>query len=290
MTDDYKITVITVTTDNKGYFDALKEGCDKYGFDLKIIGYGEKWGGFVWRFKKIKEYLMNSSMDSKNITIVVDGYDTLCINSKDELLRRFLNMKTNILFSRDGLSESFLLQYGQDKVFKSCNGLRLSAGLYMGYTKSIWELTNLMCEMFDCNDPSLDDQRIITQLCRENNDFYRNNIKIDKNSEIFYNLLPNSIFTSDVNMDKHIVNGKFYGNKVSPIFLGGPGNVNMDTIAKLYKFNIKKIVKRHRLHHVKNVIKIYHRYIIPELCCLIIMIFVFFVIIGYLLRKNKVIN
>jgi hypothetical protein len=49
--------LVTVATHNDKYFPALQESCDRLGYNLVILGWGEKWQGFAWRFKLVRDYL-----------------------------------------------------------------------------------------------------------------------------------------------------------------------------------------------------------------------------------------
>lgn len=54
-----ELHIVTVATESKYYFPYLVESCKKYGKELEVLGYGEKWKGFNWRFKLMIEYLKN---------------------------------------------------------------------------------------------------------------------------------------------------------------------------------------------------------------------------------------
>ena len=42
-----KMLVLTCATEERGYLPSLKESATRYGYDLRIVGEGEKWGGFA---------------------------------------------------------------------------------------------------------------------------------------------------------------------------------------------------------------------------------------------------
>ena len=44
---------VTVATHNDGYLKWLKESCKRYSANLVILGFGEKWQGYNWKFIKI---------------------------------------------------------------------------------------------------------------------------------------------------------------------------------------------------------------------------------------------
>ena len=80
--------IVTVATESKYYFPYLVESCRKYGKELEVLGYGEKWKGFNWRFKLMIEYLKN--LNPSHIVCFIDGYDVICT-------RNLYEFKINII-------------------------------------------------------------------------------------------------------------------------------------------------------------------------------------------------
>lgn len=160
--------IITYATHSHGMFDDLVN--NKFGIKIEVLGWGEKWNGFNDKIKKTHEYINNLSDD--DIIIVVDGFDSKIIKSLDEIEKRFLEMKCQVLFSED--KNSFL----QKTRFSSCsNNNTLNAGLYMGYVKQLKQILN------DANNMNCkDDQRNLNMLCKK-----YPFIKIDVDEIVFSN-------------------------------------------------------------------------------------------------------
>jgi len=53
--------IVTVATESKYYFPYLVESCKKHGKSLEVLGKGETWKGFNWRYKKMMIYLQTIS-------------------------------------------------------------------------------------------------------------------------------------------------------------------------------------------------------------------------------------
>ena len=87
--------IITVATDPKYYFPYLVESCKNLGKELKVLGMGEKWEGFNWKYKQMVEYL--NQLPKTDIVCFVDGYDVVCCRNLNELPRAFLKIKKNII-------------------------------------------------------------------------------------------------------------------------------------------------------------------------------------------------
>jgi len=83
--------VVTVATEPNYYFQYLQESCKKNEKELVVLGYGEKWKGFNWRFKLIINYL--KTLKKNDIVCVIDGYDVLCTRNLNELKDVFLQVK-----------------------------------------------------------------------------------------------------------------------------------------------------------------------------------------------------
>jgi predicted phosphohydrolase len=83
--------IITVATNNEFYFPYLKESCLKNGKELTVLGFGEKWQGFNWKFAKMIEHL--KKLKSKDIVCFVDGYDVICTRNLNELQNKFIKIK-----------------------------------------------------------------------------------------------------------------------------------------------------------------------------------------------------
>ena len=83
--------IVTVATESKFYLPYLVESCKKNGKELEILGFGEKWQGFTWRFKLMIDYLENININ--DIVCFIDGYDVICTRNLNELKENFIKLK-----------------------------------------------------------------------------------------------------------------------------------------------------------------------------------------------------
>jgi len=274
------IYVITVATHNKGYLEVLKTGCENGGMQFIILGYGEKWGGLIWKFHKMREFLNSVNLQSDDLIVFVDGYDTLCINSANRLKAKFYALKTNILISQDiKYVNSPLYDYFHNRIFGNCNNDYINTGMYMGFFPYVKKLINTICTKSDCLDAKLNDQVEMTKLCKVADPFYIANVKIDTENTIFLNLVANKLNIHDndivkaTNCDKlTLVNG----NDI--VFVSGPNNTDLSPILKLYNFEDTGLF-RNRSSEAFIKIGDYAKYVIPEIIIitLIILIILFFI-------------
>ena len=193
--------IVTYATHSQGMFDELVN--NKFGIKIEVLGWGEQWRGFKDKLEKIYSYINNLPDD--DIIIFVDGFDSKIIKPLDEIERRFLNMKCNVLFSEDKKS------YLQKARFSSCkNNITLNAGLYMGYVKYLKPILNDAIKI-KCKD----DQRTLNMLCK--NYPY---VKIDTDESIFSNK-----------------------NNQNSCILGFPGSFNLKRIIRGFKEYSQFLIK-----------------------------------------------
>lgn len=255
---------ITVATHNKGYLDVLKQNFETHGETLNILGYGEKWKGFTWKYKLMKDFIQNLPDDE--IVIFMDGYDVLFIN-KENIISKFQTFNKNIIFGVDTHPKSTKILY--NKIFHNCfisNNIDINSGLYMGYVKHLKSLLKKLCHKDVCDDPKMDDQKLIIKLSKT--DFFKKNVGIDHEKKIFFNMSPKHLLTNKTNFK--LTNNKVIINNNEPNFVHGPANTDMDFIVETYGYTNNK---KYRGNYILNGIKTYSVYFIPELIIILLVIF-----------------
>ncbi len=210
--------IVTVATESKYYFPYLKESCRQHGKELDVLGWGEKWEGFNWRYVKMIEYLKTTP--ANDIVCFMDGYDVLCVRNLDEMEEVFKTIqkrtKCKIIVSED---VTILLSFIAQLYFGNCQDTKLNAGLYMGYVEDVLMIIEKIYNLNPKNDA--DDQVLMTKYCNMNNDIY-----IDKDKELFL-----SIGDSLNNIDKHFDydNGVVYQGS-RPFFIHAPAYGYLDNM------------------------------------------------------------
>jgi len=260
---------ITVATHNKGYLDVLKYAFQFNGETLNILGYNEKWRGFTWKYKLMYKFIENLPDDE--IVVFMDGYDVLLLSTKN-LYSNFKSFNKNIVFGIDNHNKYTKALYNRvfhNSFIKPKNAIDINSGLYMGYVKYLKLLLEKICINDVCNDPKMDDQKLIIKLSKTN--FFKENIGIDYENKIFFNMSPKNLFT--YKSDFKLINNKVINKNNEPNFVHGPGNTNMDFIVEAYGY---KNTKKDRKKYMINAIKTYYMYLIPEF---IIILLIFFLII-----------
>ena len=51
--------VLTYATHSDGYYEILKDQCNKFNMEFVTLGYGKKWKGYLNRYKETLDYFIN---------------------------------------------------------------------------------------------------------------------------------------------------------------------------------------------------------------------------------------
>jgi hypothetical protein len=264
--------IVTVATHNSGYFNVLQE----------VLGWGEKWKGFQWRFQLMKEFL--KTLPDDEIVVFVDGYDVVALGNEATIRERFLSYKTNILVSIVKNQKTKLHRYMYSRIFPSCENKNISAGLYMGYVKYLKQMYIELCIGFDCSDTKLDDQQMFLNSCLSNNTFFHENIKMDDDSNIFLNVKTKDTFSNVVDLDDPSLftidkkqNKILNSSGMEPCFLHGPGEVNLQFVFDLYNYDLRTISERNDSDYkLSHYIKFFIREIVIGIILLFILLYLFY--------------
>jgi hypothetical protein len=173
--------IVTVVNESKYYFPYLEKSCERNGKILEVLGLGEKWTGFNFKYKKMIEYL--KILPENDIVCFVDGYDVICVRDLNDIKEQFLEIKEKtgckMIVGHDKLIIAEFLRLFNSLYFGNCKGQYLNSGTYIGYAKDIFEI---LIEIVNKSpDDDADDQKILTEYCDKN----PKEIYIDKDNEVF---------------------------------------------------------------------------------------------------------
>lgn len=213
--------VVTVATESQYYLPYLQDTCARGGVNLKILGLGEKWNGYIFKLEKMVDFLR--SVDIGDIVCFVDGYDVICTRHLDTLVREFLTIcereNCQIVIAKDsGIIPEFI----SSTYFGSCKNIFINSGTYIGFAGDI---LRVLLESMDKFPTEKDDQRLLTQYCN----LYPNIFYIDTRAELFYtaNTYP-------------LTNAKIVG---APYFVHAPGCGYLDSILEDMGYDVDKSIK-----------------------------------------------
>jgi len=185
--------VVTYATHSEGTFEELtKNG------DVVVLGFGEKWEGFIGKAKSIIAYL--DTQPDEEIIVVVDGFDSVINKNLDNLEEDFTDLDCKVLYSLDGkfglshIVPGFVNKYWVNKIYGTCrDGVTANAGLYMGYCKYLKIVLSKVIQ-----GDSDDDQRNLNKLCTQfpflkvdvDNVIFENCLNKDEPSNAYFKQIP----------------------------------------------------------------------------------------------------
>jgi len=253
--------LITVATHSERYFPYLKVSAEKYGHELIVLGWGEKWKGLIWKFELMREYL--KGLDQNEVVCFVDGFDVLILEDPKTIEEKFLKNikgdKNKILISREEYSdkpiENTFLLFLQSLVYTKCKNEYINSGTYMGVVSTLVDLFQNMCGEFKCIS-DYDDQRMIQEYCKK----HTSKFVIDTNCDVF--LVINSTVSAIKPGEYHIKinNGKLsYKDNTYPSIIHANGYTNIDyLISELgYDTSIFKAEDESKAYYFWKMVKYY---------------------------------
>ena len=205
MDKETNIHFITYATHSEGIFDKLIK--NDFNIEIKVLGWGEKWKGFMDKFNNMYVYIQ--TLPDNDIVIFIDGFDSKINQSKDKIKKTFLEFNSDIVLSKDSLLPGPLGTFTKSSFGTCKNNITANSGLYAGYNKNIKELIK---HILDKNYSS-DDQRNLNYACK---DF--NNIKIDTDKKLFHNLNYYE---------------RYFNNKSEACFTSTPGDLTFNRLSRV---------------------------------------------------------
>ncbi|PFH31212.1 hypothetical protein BESB_030860 [Besnoitia besnoiti] len=83
-----KVHVVTVCTRAEGCTTALLYSDAILNTNLRLLGWGESYGGAGWRLKKVVDYCKEVEPD--DVVVVVDGFNSVVLQPREVILEKFL--------------------------------------------------------------------------------------------------------------------------------------------------------------------------------------------------------
>jgi hypothetical protein len=236
--------VVTYATHSSGYFELLKASHP----NITVLGWGAKWNGFYDKAAAVCAYCDN--IEPESIVLVVDGFDSIILGTSEQILERFKNANSPLIFSKAMTSTNIFHEYMFRKFFPLCNKSKLNAGLYIGKAGSIidhWKGIQI----------GDDDQLHSVKNCEH--------IKVDDAHELFYNY-------SSKDRIKVRDNSVYIHDEYPTFIIGSPGDGNMNSILEQLGYTNLPAISINYVYRVKT----YGLKFIPEflVLCICILLFV----------------
>jgi hypothetical protein len=238
--------LVTVATDEVGYMPYLYESCKRHNTKLHVLGLGEKWQGFDWRLKLIKDFVQ--SQDPNEIICMIDAYDTVLLRPLEPLADALAELEKtkgiSMIIGAENLQHPVLSIFPLF-MFGTCNGMLLNAGTYVARAGSLSRILE--------NIPyHRDDQVAFTKYCQQKpNDLY-----VDKDSKFFLTISSplQQVHRKGIEITS---SQELLFNGTRPFILHGNANSRMENILrglgytvspsheeKLLRFHLKAMWKK----------------------------------------------
>jgi len=271
-----KLHIVTVATHKDGYLDYLIQSCKKNNNDIKILGYGEKWKGFNWKYLLVINYL--KTLNLNDIVCFVDGYDVLCTRNLNELSNEFINLKNKynckIIVGQDKqlLDKHKIVQQAStlwSLYYGTCKKTALNSGTYIGYVSDLLIVLQDIYNLIPSN--SADDQILFTKYCKTHN----KDVHIDVDNELFLTI---ATAYNDIYKYIKIKDNKVMYNNNYPFFVHGPGGTYLDKLIINLGYNYKptnQLTKHIYLKHICTFLNDEYNNIMIILIIVILIIYIY---------------
>lgn len=311
--------ILTIATKNEGYLDVLIQTAEKFGYELKVLGWGMPWKGLAW---KLELYISElEKIDCDEPVVCVDGYDVVVVGSSEEMKAKFLRMNSPIIFSGQryfpkqkfirSLADKLMSNSKKRPVWNTEGHSEYSrpcTGLLAGYAGNLLSLFRELIQI-EQKEKIGNDQILL-------NIYYLKNpasIGIDFHCDLFQNIwrtefgLFGKFFVENEMSDIEIAksgNGYRIRNKyfdTQPCFLHAPFNLDMGSVLTQLNLNPKKLSfgkgwdysKYSLLYYTKRGIKFFWKEISITLLITLILTLIFIYVrrhggAGYSVTEGKV--
>ena len=136
----------TVATNSQGYFKSLKESAKRNNINLTVLGFNQKWEGFIWKFKMMKDAIKNLPDDE--IVIFMDAFDVIILSNEKEIHDKFVSYGVDMLIGGEKKPNNIIHKFVYNQVFKDGKFKKckfgscfLNSGLYRLYNLVSLSLT-----------------------------------------------------------------------------------------------------------------------------------------------------
>ena len=292
------VVVLTYATHSQGYFEALRESCRRFGYDLRILGLGEKWRGYGRKFTAVIEEL--SSLAPDQLVMFVDAFDVFMCGPASDAIKGFQKAGSPPMLV--GASRSMLLGDAfQRQLFQDTHESpqctdspysMLCSGTFMCTAANGHRLLSSLLPI----DEAADDQILLASLRNKHGDA---TIKLDCHFFVFATLMPPFLHMAVPEKDEISIVDKdgalrvYSGvTKTYPCVVHGPANAVLSPIINAMKLTTPTDVEttpvlylaKKVCYHAGNVLWQF-AYLLLALALLIILLL--YVLIVYLHQRKR---
>lgn len=214
---------VTVATDDQGYFRYLLKSCQRHGVHLDVLGWGEKWRGYNWKFALVLDYLKR--LPPSEVACFIDAYDVVILEDALKFEVRYLDLcakyKTKIIVGSENPPNG-LVRFFARQFFGTCQDKLPNSGTYVGRAKDLLDFLEKSRQVSTKDDA--DDQTIMTSVCSK----FPGMMHVDNKNELF--MTVNSPFKEirPKVVDERVV----LDDGTKPCLLHANGNTRIDAVLR----------------------------------------------------------
>ena len=213
--------IVTVATHEERYLPVLEKQLQDKELDLEKLGLGQKYKGHKMKDTELLSFL--KSVEKDDIVVFVDGFDTLCMADKEEILTKFKKYNKKLVISIENVGN---LSFIHNAIFDKVRNKFINTGLFIGYAGF---LEKFLETMYTYESDSKSNQKTWSNFLFRNawKHFSMEDIGLDINNELFLN------YSFSVSDKYKIKNKRVYLNDSKyPCFIQGNGCTNMNALIK----------------------------------------------------------
>jgi len=244
------IVVYTYATHSQGMMPILRESAQRYGYRLKVVGFGQKWRGYCAKLLEMQKCIQKE--DDDTLVMCVDAFDVFLCRPARELREAFVASGHTFLIGahRAPVTEALhKLRFGEFDAVSSANGSNRDkdAGPYKFLCAGTWMAraadARAILAHFDQLEADMDDQEMFIALRRR---LGENKITLDRQFQFFATLSPSlptwSVDTRDqiaVLRDRDTNLPLLYSGltKSQPFVVHGPGHTDLSQLVAKFDFD-----------------------------------------------------
>lgn len=218
MLDENRLHLVTVATHSERYLPILDKQAEDKSMELVKLGIGKKYVGHFMKDLEMIDYLNSDKVKEEDIVVFADGFDTLLLAPREEIIKKFKSYNCKLLLSIENVGS---LEFIHKAVFQQVKGKFINTGLFMGYAGF---LKNFLEEMYSKDFDKNSNQKTWANYLESKKDY--SDIALDTDSKIFLNYsftTTNYISVKDKRV--HIKN-------IKPCFIQGNGCEDLSKIIK----------------------------------------------------------
>ena len=111
--------LVTVATHSERYLPVLDKQAEDKDIKLIKLGMGKKYAGHFMKDLEMIEYLKNPKIKDDDIIVFVDGFDSLLLTGRNEIIEKFKSFNCQLLLSVENVGG---LSFIHDAVFQKVKG------------------------------------------------------------------------------------------------------------------------------------------------------------------------